>query len=71
VQVCNPGTPVPFCSSVIAGGAVTWSWTLYVSAAPSKIHGGAESLDEAKAVVDQGWQNWLDTAGLQEKVHRD
>ena len=53
--------------SITAGGGVTWSWTLYVSAAPSKVHGGANSLDEAKAQVDQAWQNWLDTAGLTER----
>ena len=44
----------------------TWAWTFHVSCKPEgfQIHGSGESLEEAKALVEQHWANWLDAAGL-------
>ena len=46
----------------------SWAWTFQVSAKPPGfyIHGSGESLDEAKALVERHWANWLDAAGLRQ-----
>lgn len=52
--------------SVVAGRAVCWHWTLYLSAAPRGFqhHGNADTLEEAKAQVEKNWQLWCAAAGL-------
>jgi hypothetical protein len=44
----------------------SWAWTFQVSAKPDgfRVHGSGKSFDEAKALVERHWANWLDAAGL-------
>jgi len=47
-----------------------WRWTFGLNTAIPKgfpHHGTADSLDEAKAILEQAWAEWLSAAGLSEK----
>lgn len=54
--------------SVVASQTVQWRWTFNVTTGPSgfNIHGTADTLEKAKASVEQNWQAWLKEAGLTE-----
>ena len=51
-----------------AGGGVQWVWTWH--AGPAKRpqqHGTADTIDAAKAKIEEEWRAWLEAAGLTEK----
>jgi hypothetical protein len=52
--------------SVTAGQAVYWHWTFH-SGPTDKPHGAADSLDDAKAMIEELWAEWLKVAGLTER----
>jgi hypothetical protein len=51
--------------SVTAGKDVRWHWTFH-SGPTADPHGAADSLDDAKAMIEELWTAWLDAAGLKE-----
>ena len=56
--------------SILSGQRARWHWTFGLNTAVPKgfpLHGSAPSLDEATAIIEQAWQDWLTTAGLIEK----
>ena len=55
--------------SVTAGQEVRWNWTWHSgpSSGPQK-HGTADTIDQAKAQLEQQWRAWLRAAELEEKV---
>jgi hypothetical protein len=42
-----------------------WDWARQ-SRKASPLHGHADTLEEAKAIIERGWQEWLSVAGLNE-----
>jgi hypothetical protein len=52
--------------SAVAGLAMLWRWTLYVSAAPQGMHhhGSADSREQAQADIERHWTMWVKAAGL-------
>lgn len=57
--------------SIMTGHAVRWHWTFgFGTAAPKAfpLHGSANTLADAKAIIEQAWQDWRSAAGLSETV---
>jgi len=56
-------------TSIIAGQQARWHWTFGLNTAIPKgvpLHGAANSLEEAKAIIEAAWKDWLTAAGLRE-----
>jgi hypothetical protein len=56
-------------STLMGGQHSSWRWTFaFHGAAPKGFpgHGTAATLEKAKAIVEQSWQEWLTAAGLSE-----
>jgi len=48
-----------------------WRWTFWFQNTVPKgfpIHGFADTLEEAKAIIEAAWKDWLTAAGLSERA---
>ena len=54
--------------AVGTSGAVFWGWTFKTTDGPPGFfqRGSAMNLDEAKAMIEAQWTQWLYTAGLRQ-----
>jgi hypothetical protein len=53
--------------SVSASRQAQWHWTWHAGPASGpEQHGTAETIDEAKAQIEDQWRAWLAAAGLRE-----
>jgi hypothetical protein len=55
--------------SIMTDHAAHWHWTFGLNTAARKgfpLHGSALTFEEAKAIIEQGWDEWLRVAGLSE-----
>jgi hypothetical protein len=49
----------------------SWRWTLGFHTAVPKgfpVHGYVDTLDQAKAIIERGWAEWLTAAGLVDRT---
>ena len=47
-----------------AGGGVQWVWTWHAGPAKGpQLHGTADTIDAAKAKIEEQWFAWLEAAG--------
>ena len=54
--------------SVSSGGTARWSWTWHAGPASGpQQHGTAETIEAAKAKLEEQWRAWLQAAGLEER----
>ena len=55
--------------SIIAGLHSRWHWTFGLNTAVPKgfpLHGAVNTIEEAKAIIEAAWKDWLTAAGLNE-----
>ncbi len=56
--------------SVTVGQEARWNWTWHAGPASGpQSHGTADTVEEAKAQLEEQWRAWLEAAGLVECAH--
>ena len=68
-KLCIGHVGKEFTSMMTDGTRSRWRWTFGLNTAVPKgfpHHGTADTLDEAKAIIERAWAEWLSAAGLSE-----
>jgi len=69
-ELCIGHVGKEFTSMMTDGTRSRWRWTFGLNTAVPKgfpHHGTADTLDEAKVIIERAWAEWLSAAGLSEK----
>jgi len=68
-ELCIGHVGKEFTSMMTDGTRSRWRWTFGLNTAVPEgfpHHGTADTLDEAKVIIERAWAEWLSAAGLSE-----